>query len=551
MTRHDESVLWAYAADELGPGEKRGLEDHLDGCPECREQLASVQIAREALEGARATIPQVTWSKVDEVIGALVEKRLASQARRPMLLRLSFAGGLAVAAAAAALFVLTRPEPVAVAEPVAMVNVPPRPVTARVDRAEGLSRDGEHGSLLDGTELHSGDALSTTASGKAFLHLPDLSHLRVGAASHVTLTQAEADDVALALESGHVAVRASHQDRKGFVVRSGGLTVHVVGTVFAVTKSTLGTEVAVSEGRVRVEVPGHDDVFVGLGERLLLDARGKVTRGKVTAALTKELDEVAAVADATMAVETQAVVAASGGQQSAPPLLSAQGTPRTLPRLDSKTARSRQVSLPPDALASAPSTEQPVQQRDEVPVVQRVEPKIDVVIEEPPEVWPSMVPGGKATFSKREPMPAAPPDATEWASLPAAVEPVPVPVPAVVPVQTAVEPKQSKLRDEPEVVAAVPARQGSKPLARDLESLFMEHAEAALGQGTCERFQVGLEDLAQDAQRTPRTELARIFRARCFALELRPRQAINEYRKYLEEYPRGRFLEEARDAVGP
>jgi hypothetical protein len=208
------------------------------------------------------------------------------------------------------------------------------------------------------------------------------------------------------------------------------------------------------------------------------------------------------------------------------------------------------VSLPPDALASAPAVEQPAQQRDEAPVVQRVEPKVDVVIEEPPEVWPSMVPGGKATFSKREPMPAAQPDATEWASLPAAGSAAVV-APVVAPAQAPVEVKQTKLRDEPEAAAPPQGRQGSKPLARDLESLFMEHAEAALGQGTCERFQVGLEDIAQDTQRTPRTELARVFRARCFALELRPRQAINEYRKYLEEYPRGRFVEEARDAVGP
>ncbi len=540
---HDHALLWAYAASELGGGEERELEEHLDGCPECREQLASVQIAREALEGARAAQPQVHWREVDEAVGGLVERRLAAQARRPMLIRLGLASGLVLVSAAVAAGVLLRPERPNDPEPMVQVAPPPRPLTARVDRAEGLSRVGQTSALLDGAELRSGDVLATTKSGKAFVHLPDLSHVRLGGGSQLTLTRADVDDVAIALERGRVAVRASHQDRKGFVVQSGGLTVHVVGTVFAVTSSRDATEVAVSEGRVRVELPGGDDVFVGVGERLRLDARGRTSHGKLTATLTRELDEVTAVGDAATAVETQAVVAAAGGQQSAPPLLAAQGSPRTLPRLDAKEARARQVSVPNDVVAptadvspSAPSASA----REEAPVVQRLEPKVDVVIEEPPAVWPSMAPGGGATFTKREALPSPPSDAAEWAALP-----TPEPAPAQAPAPPMVESKQVKLADEGEA----PAR--SKPFVRDLESIFMEHAEASLGEGSCDRFLVGLEEIAQDAQHTQRTELARIFRARCFNLQLRPRQAINEYRKYLEEYPRGRFVEEAHDAIGP
>jgi hypothetical protein len=78
----------------------------------------------------------------------------------------------------------------------------------------------------------------------------------------------------------------------------------------------------------------------------------------------------------------------------------------------------------------------------------------------------------------------------------------------------------------------------------------MEHAQASLEKGECERYLPGLEDIAQDGVRTARTELARVLRARCFSQGLRPRQAMSEYRKYLEAYPGGRFAAEAQEALG-
>ena len=78
----------------------------------------------------------------------------------------------------------------------------------------------------------------------------------------------------------------------------------------------------------------------------------------------------------------------------------------------------------------------------------------------------------------------------------------------------------------------------------------MLEAAASLANGTCERFLVGLEDLAQPGDNSEHAEHARIFRARCFERQLRPRQAVNEYRKYLTDFPQGRYREEARVAVG-
>jgi hypothetical protein len=742
IDRHDESTLWAYAARELGDGENQLVEDHLDDCPDCRERLASVQIAREALEGARQALPFVCWQPLDDTVGRLVEKRLAAQARRPYFLRLGLGLTALAAAGLLAFFAPGRGEP-APAAPVAGVEAaaPPAPVTARVDRASGLERSGAR-DVPDGTVLLPGDQLKTIKSGRAFLHLPDLSHVRLAGGSSLTLSRLSVDDVAMNLEQGRVAVRASHQDRKGFTIFSGGLTVHVVGTIFSVSQSSDGTEVAVAEGRVRVELPNDDEEFVNAGQRLRLDPRGRLTRNlKLTAALSRELDEVTTVGDAATAVETNAVVSASGGRPSQPPLLSAQGTPRTLPRLSAKEARARQVELPaearagstpglsldelaqppasspeewstgrtsapepagrktgrsaaaepeapawnggrspaeaggwngertsqstpeaggsntpraspsapeagawdtgraspsaPEAAASSTGRSSPSApeagawntgrsspsareagawnpgrsssasslearstgrqapdgtggngrpastvdgsgssggraagapeppawsprasrstlgaQRDG-PVTQRLEPKTELEVEGPAEPPPL------AQRLGHKPAPAHD-EAAEWVSLPApspmlAVaspgrpeEARPVAAPPAR-LEDARPAAGAKLRDDREGALPAPAR----PLARDLESIFMGHAEAALEQGTCERFLVGLEDIAQDAAKNARTELARVLRARCFNLQLRPRQSLNEYRKYLEEYPRGRYAPEAAEAIGP
>lgn len=546
MDRHDESTLWAYAARELDDGEVRLVEDHLDDCPDCRERLASVQIAREALEGARETLPKIAWQPIDDTIGRLVEKRLAAQARRPMFLRLGLGFATLAVAAVLAFVALTRVDSPTV--PVAVKDTPPpppSPVVARVDRSFGLERSGLR-DVPDGTLLSPGDVLKTTQTGKAFVHLPDLSHLRLAGSSSLTLSRISVDDVALTLEHGRVAVRASHQDRKGFVIYSGGLAVHVVGTVFSVSETSDGTEVAVSEGRVRVDLPNDEEEFVDAGQRLRVDAKGRVARGlKVTSALARELDEVMTVGDAATAVETNAVVAAAGGRTSEPPLLSAQGTPRTLPRLSAKDSRSRQVELPAEAVATGPgmneseltplpSSPAPAPARVEPPTTQRLYPTTELVVE---------TPAPAPAAPQNEPVQQQPAsDPNEWAALP----PQPVVVAPVTLAAASPGPNaNAKLHEEPVTTAT------QKPLARDLESIFMNHAELSLEQGTCDRFLIGLEDIAQDASHTPRTEYARVLRARCFNLQLRPRQAVNEYRKYLEEYPRGRFTQEAAEAVGP
>lgn len=533
MTRHDVQ-LWAYAAKELELGDHRYVEAHLEDCPECVEQLASVQVAKEALELARDAKPRVAWAKVDERIGKLVEKRLARQARRPLYVRLGFVGmGLALAAAAVLYVAFPRHELM----PVPATDQPvPTSSWARVDRAQGLSRvDGTSQELLDGTELAGGDVLRTTRLGKAYVHLPDGSHLRVGGASQVALTRSEASDVALTLERGSVAVRASHQARKGFVVHSGGLSVNVVGTVFGVSNDAEQVEVTVTEGKVRVELPDGETVFVEPGQRLRFDSKSQRSKTlKLTAANERELNEVAAVADATTSVEKQAVVAAVGGTPSAPPMLTARGTPRSLPRLSAAEAKARQVQAP----EVTPVVEEPVP----FPKAKLEDGKTEVIVEGPEAVWPTLGGGEivRGIPARRDVVVEPPPisQPTEWADAPKPSvdewEAMPVPAPASV----------ARLGEEPAVV------ESPKVVAKDLEMIFLERAEESIAKGSCDRFLLGLEDIATDGERNPRSEQARVLRARCFDSQMRPRQAMNEYRKYLELHPRGKFAAEAHQALG-
>lgn len=145
-------------------------------------------------------------------------------------------------------------------------------------------------------------------------------------------------------------------------------------------------------------------------------------------------------------------------------------------------------------------------------------------------------------------------------SLQAEVVPDPALTPTPQPVAEAASPSVENGPDEwatlptppkaPPTAPAAPAVAIRRQPSGDLEALFLSRAEAALNQGTCERFLLGLEDIAMDNERSERQGVARVLRARCFDVQFRPRQAMNEYRKYLEHFPVGQFAGEARRALG-
>src|SRR5262249_13932139 len=87
-------------------------------------------------------------------------------------------------------------------------------------------------------------------------------------------------------------------------------------------------------------------------------------------------------------------------------------------------------------------------------------------------------------------------------------------------------------------------------IAVDHEGIFIQRAERSLNHGTCERFLLGLDEVAADPKRGPRAEKARILRARCFDSLMKTKETEQEYRKYVREYPVGTFMDEARAVIG-
>jgi anti-sigma factor RsiW len=102
--------LDAYVDGELEPTPVIELEQHLDGCADCRNELALVRLAQQGLRALPT--PPVSLELRSKIVGALDAAEGGSSVQRP--LRASLAGGLAAAAAVVlglgALFGQGRPQ---------------------------------------------------------------------------------------------------------------------------------------------------------------------------------------------------------------------------------------------------------------------------------------------------------------------------------------------------------------------------------------------------------------------------------------------------------
>ena len=81
------------------------------------------------------------------------------------------------------------------------------------------------------------------------------------------------------------------------------------------------------------------------------------------------------------------------------------------------------------------------------------------------------------------------------------------------------------------------------------EGLFLQRAKESIGESTCPQYLGGLAEVIESSRDQRAREMGRILRARCFdEMGLRG-QADLEYRRYLEQFPLGRFAAEARGAL--
>jgi hypothetical protein len=183
--------LGAYALGHLPDDERAGLEAHLEGCPECRSELESLESVARLLPladperlGAEPSLPRGLG---DRVMASIAAERKVSRRRRR---RFGFAlSGVAAAAAAAvlAIFVLSGGGEEAPAQHITFTELPakmkigarlePRPFGTEVHVYVKGVRSGELCRVFleakDGTRLSAGsfryrwgdDSQATLSSG--------------------------------------------------------------------------------------------------------------------------------------------------------------------------------------------------------------------------------------------------------------------------------------------------------------------------------------------------------------------------------------------------
>ena len=591
MAHPEAHALWALAAGELEAGERARVEAHVAGCPSCAAELERVKQSRAVLHAAREATPDVRWGVVDAGLRAEVARRMAAapRSRLPGAMprvaawresaapgfRLPWAVALAgVCAAMLGFWMLRAPEevPGGTMAPVATLPAPRTgtvggapdtaqaalgragnsvPDTAQAESTSGAvvrEAGGTERVLQAGAKLRSGVAVRTPARSTALLRLPDASRVRLSEGSDVELGRAEAREVHLTVRQGRLSVQASHVERQGFLVEAAGLRVTVVGTVFTVERTEHGAAVAVAEGRVRVEVEGQPTRLVGAGERVELNAREQTLKHapvsepdqRAFAALSvppplaqgDTAPTAEAVSAVALAMEPPSAHSADAVATPAPTTEApSKKKPAVATQLKSREKRQQVAS-------TSPRTRGKLQERVES-ASPPVEPSAHAkaVAEATPALESATVPPETDLDQDFAPYPAQ--SVTE--SLPP--ETAQAPVPPLVAAAEPERPAKDRKHKEPLIPMAL--------MSSNADERFLGYARLQLNPRTCESFLVGLEEIAQRSPREAHREQARYLRARCFEEKRQPRAAQAEYRQYLNEFPRGRYVREAHTALRP
>ena len=482
---------------------------------------------------------------------------------------------------------------------------PPAPT---VLAAQGLSRARDDAPLAEGALLAAGEAVRTGKAGFALVRLPDGTRMRLGESSQLKLVRFTEEGASAALERGRVAA----QSGGALELSAGGFKAHGVASVFSVALSRAGVEVASSQGRIHVERPNALPILVEAGRKAAFAGRSIVARlASLAPADRLEMDKVVLAPGAKIASAQRARVdvpmssaeaeLAAAEWQSAPvpaPTTSpkreapappaAAGRPAPTP-MDEQEFAAFPQSIPVTAPAVDPSrpaapakvaTVAPVvaskafkaaRAPAAAPVVAAMQPE-PINVPPPPaavEMAPERGGAAPALISEQQPTPkdaleaeyaaararaAAAQAAADRAASAArgpSVAAAPAPVASSDPGPIAAFSSPAPATSPPAIAAAARPEMNADESAEEAEELFLLRAERSLKRGGCQRFLSGLGEIASDTPATPRTEQARITRARCYQLQGKTEQAQSEYQRYLRETPNGDFASEAQKGLAP
>jgi predicted anti-sigma-YlaC factor YlaD len=489
-------VLFGEASARQLPAE---VTAHLADCPECRERFYVVRRVCELSQRRFAAGTVRQWQAIsDAVERAAVEAALEKPRRRwPALLATAALASAALAVLstrnlpqAPPLETQSLPAVVAVAEKPASAPTPERPNETSAS-----------------TPLALGPIPTTLSEGSVVSAKP-------GTSAVVDINAP--DNIALSVSRGTLLVRAAHQPRKRFVVRTPEAEVWVVGTVFSVERKQQKTVVSVLEGQVDVVNVSGVKTSVQSGRSLVI-SQNSTQRRPMSCDAARDLRTSARPPPTSAVPNTQVAQAVNGG------LL-----PQKVERAQTASATSRQSEA---FLTDGPGTAFPSQAGGLVPGGIPPPPEATVLESDAPVLilptYPE--PAGTPQTRSAEKSPLSQPQEWNTQSISSAA---PTPTP-------------------PSGAISAPLAEPVGTVAKgSLEQKFLTRAALAVQKAECLPMLEGLEDIASDTQRSEKTETARILSARCLEASNKPRQAVSQFRKYLTEYPAGAHVAEAKSALG-
>ena len=260
--------------DDMDEAGRARAERHVQHCATCAAQARARSAVRAAVFAEDDHLDDLTRTRVLTRLGQTIDEVAARRAlgKAGSLARWAWASGIAVVAAAALLMAWHRFD-----RPVSGTVVGPPPELPRVAQTPApppaapgapAARD-EGGRVLIPYAIGGAAAPSKTQLGKARdrvvlpaqatmrAHLAERADLTLVGPLELAVTSASRDLVVLELARGTLV--GDYDSTRGgrLRVRSGDVTVEVVGTLFSVATGTAGTQVSVAHGKVRVEHGGE------------------------------------------------------------------------------------------------------------------------------------------------------------------------------------------------------------------------------------------------------------------------------------------------------